>query len=131
MAGEIPPSLRVFLEKHIHSIWILELLLFLWKNSSTSWDAQRLNLQLHGTLSSTQACLDEFVSKKILCKDKSASTPQYRFNASNARLQDTLKILSQYYAEYRNKVIDCIYSPQGTLSTFADAFILRKEKKDG
>lgn len=129
--AEIPSSLRVFLERHVPSIWVLELLLFLREHADYEWDVLTLNRRLCGTVTSTQGYLDEFVAKKILTVNPSAP-PRYRFNIDDSNLKETVDLLAQFCSRDRDKVIECIYSSSAKLiTTFADAFIFKKEKKNG
>lgn len=126
----IPAKLTSFLEEHIHSIWALELLLFLWQQAKKRWDAIEVNNELRGNLASTKAQLALFAAKGLLTVTDTAPSC-YQFNRENRDLGNLMELLSKFYSEYRNKIIDAIYSPKSPIESFADAFILRKGKKDG
>ena len=57
---------------------------------------------------------------------------EYRYQAADPKLDETVKELEVAYASHQVRVIELIFSrPPQAISDFAKAFDLRKEEDDG
>ncbi|MGH7822689.1 MAG: hypothetical protein ACREQ9_23270 [Candidatus Binatia bacterium] len=117
--------------KHIDSVYQLEVLLLLRRENETEWDAERLSRELRIDRASVETCLAELGAGGLVARVGSAAAA-YRYQPSSAALDQAVALLDEAYMNRRVAVISLIYAkPQEKVKSFADAFRLRKDDKNG
>lgn len=123
MADTISKELRSFINKHIHSLEQLEILLLLRDHSEQTWDVQTICKQLAlrpESVALRLADLDErgFISRAV------GDAPAYRYGTPNPLIDE----LAAAYRAQRVSITTLIFSkPLDNVRSFAAAFKFRKE----
>jgi hypothetical protein len=115
-------DLLSFVSASIRSVWALELLLFLKRNSTQSWDADSLILELR---SSSVVIAEALASLEAAGLIRNNGTT-YRYDAASPKLDEIVAGLEHLYAEKPLSVVKAIVSrPSEQLRIFSDAFKLK------
>lgn len=129
-------ALRHFLMVHVHSFEDLEVLLLARRRKGQKFDADEAAKTLRVDPELTAAALSKLVGAELLT-EQNGSPPVYEYNAQGV-LADRVEELATAYDEQRLAVITTIGSnaivrvKSSAIKTFAEAFLLRKDrKKDG
>ena len=128
---EIPQEVRAFIAEHINSVVEVEMLLLLQVDPSRQWAAEEISQKLRIDARWVQSQLNSLCTRQVLiCTEQ--PDPTYRYAPRNPALERAIAGLMDAYANYRVTVISLIFSkPIEKIRSFADAFVLRKEKPDG
>ncbi|MGH6983220.1 MAG: hypothetical protein ACRED7_03425 [Stellaceae bacterium] len=122
-------KLERFLRTSIRSVWELELLLLLRKESSRTWSAAELIRQLCASGLVINDALAELRRADIVAAEE---TGRFRYRPASAELAAVVDELAEAYANVPASIMDVIWStPRSNIEIFADAFRLRKDKNDG
>lgn len=120
----IDEDLHSFIQSSIKSVWMLEMLLYLRRNSHRSWGPDELVRELRGSESVVSQGATGLLEAGLIAVD--GDRLQY---APSAPLLDLLAAkLETTYAQKPSSVIRAIHSAPGDkLQTFSDAFKLRRD----
>jgi hypothetical protein len=117
------PDLLAFVAASIRSVWALELLLFLKRNSAKAWDRNSLILELR----SSSAVITEALISLEAAGLVGQIAGEYQFCASSPTLDQIASELERLYAAKPLSVINAIVSsPTVRLQMFSDAFKLKE-----
>lgn len=124
MSGELPASVRALIEQHIPSALDLEVLLALHREER-AWQPAELARELRTDPTATESALRKFAEARILAVDDDG----YVHRPASPDLARAVDDLADVYARRRVRVIEFIYKrPSERVTTFADAFRLRRER---
>jgi predicted ArsR family transcriptional regulator len=120
-----PPRVQRFLQMHIDSVEKLEVLLLLRAQSSRTWTARAVALQLRIAEPSAQGRLEDLCERGLLaCEQKD----QFRYAPLSSTDAQAVDELAATYAQRRVSVITFIFSqPMDRIRSFANAFRLKKD----
>lgn len=122
-------NLERFLRTSIRSVWELELLLLLRKESSRAWSAAELVRQLRA---SGLVVSDALVALQRADLVTQEPAEYFRYRPVTAELAEVVDELAETYANLPASIMNIIWStPRSNIEIFADAFRLRKDKNDG
>ena len=128
---DIPVEVKALIGRHIDSVVQLELLLLFQRDPANIWTAADAARELRIEPAWTAAQLDQLASRGLL-RGIENQGEAYRFAPESPEVGTAVNRLAQLYADRRVSIIALIYSkPTDSLRTFADAFRLRKDGKDG
>ncbi|MFY9822697.1 MAG: hypothetical protein WAM82_15025 [Thermoanaerobaculia bacterium] len=126
----IPNAARRFLTDRIGSAEQLDLLLFLRHNASRWWGAQALAGELKMPPVAVQSHL-EHLSACNLLDVRLAGSVLYRYQPGREDLARMVEELALAHYSHRDAVLALLAGRQpGNARLFADAFQLRKDKRD-
>ena len=140
---DCPPNVRAFVAAHIDSVVQLEVLLLLFGSPDHARTAEEIARELRIDPAWVQSQLEQLCTRGLLNCEDSTSSPAYQYKPRTAELQDAVAGLAKAYNDRRVTVISLIYSkppapppatePSGSdpLKSFADAFRLRKDNRNG
>lgn len=129
MTEGIPDHVAAFLGDHINSVEQLEVLLLLMRSPERRWSAKELSEELRSSPESASARLDDLHSRGFLARSPDNT---YHYQTQNADHDRAIHDLASCYEQRKYTVINLIFSkPVDHIRTFARAFRLRKEDKDG
>jgi hypothetical protein len=114
LAPDLTPAARLFLRNHIHSVWQLELILFM-KESNSSLSIADIARHLYADTNMIDSAMAEFVNCGIL-QQKGSQPALYAYEPSTPELIDAIEQAKMAYSNKRLSVINYIFS---------------KEKRDG
>jgi hypothetical protein len=121
----IPDDVRAFLDKHIRSLWALELVLLLHRDRTRSWSGQALVKELRASELVVLREVPALISGGLVETIQSGS---YRARAENREASTTIASLEKIYRDFPVAIIRHIaLQPNRGLREFADAFKLKKE----
>jgi hypothetical protein len=124
MVEALPTEVKTFLGRYISSIEQLEILLWLFRKGGLATPHDVFN-----DLKSSEASIGnvmEFFTTQGLCEREG---DKFRFAPKTSELRSQVELVDKVYREKRVKVIEAIYSPQGSaIESFSDAFKLKKGK---
>jgi hypothetical protein len=128
MTDAIAPRVRDFLLAHVDSIELLEVLLLLAANPTTTFTTVEIADQLRTAPSSAAIRLTALRDHKLV-----AVLPGDRYRVQpDAELAETLRQVADTYRDFRVSVVTLIYSRRSSVvQVFTDAFVLKKGPKDG
>lgn len=122
----IPESVLRLIHSSIKSAWALELLLLMRRHAARSWSIDALTAELRSSPSLVASILIGFAKADLVREQPDGS---YRYAPGTADLDDTVRQLDAVNAERPLAVIKAIISaPNDKLTSFVDAFKLRKDK---
>jgi hypothetical protein len=131
---EIPPDVVRLIADHLESVVQVEVLLLLVANPAKRFGAAEIGRELRVDPHWAGSQLAELAGRGML-EGNADPDPLYRYAPRSAELGRAIDGLARAYADRRVSVIGMIYSkpakPKDPISTFADAFKLRKDKNDG
>jgi len=125
----MPASLSIetieFIRNSFKSVWALELLLLMRRDSSREWSVNDLIQELRANDSIVSAILPEFVKKGLI-----AESPEkmFRYRPERGVLEQLVDRVAEAYAENRVRVTEEILNaPSEDIQIFADAFKIKKD----
>jgi predicted transcriptional regulator len=126
----ISQNVRRFIGEHIRSVVELEVLLLMHSDSGRTWSAGELSEQMRVDAEWTQRELLE-LTRRGLVRQTGDVPPKYIYESASPD-HATVEELAETYAQRRVSVISLIFAkPSDPIQSFADAFKLRKEPRDG
>jgi hypothetical protein len=115
-------DLLAFVGASIRSVWALELLLFLKRNSARSWDEDGLILELRSSSVVIREALTALEAAGLIRNSGDA----YQYGAASPTLDQIASELERLYAAKPVAVVNAIVSPPSEqLRVFSDAFKLK------
>lgn len=136
-ASEPPPDVQILLRDHIESYEQLELLLLMRADRATTWTEEALSARLHLASSLVGAALERLKAAGFLEEHRHGSERRYAYLGQSDTLEATINRLAAAYREYPIPIIKLMSANAierlrtSALRTFADAFILKKDKDRG
>jgi hypothetical protein len=134
----LPDNVRALLRERIESYEELEALLALERLRGAGLTTVELSaaLRVNGPL--IEQALRVLETRSLVRSRNAAERPlRYFYAPSNAELDDAVRALAKAYGEQPIRIIQLMSENAiqrlrtGAVRAFADAFILRKDKKDG
>ncbi len=135
--GELPDDVQALLRHHLESFEQLELLLLLRTDRDRCWSEESLVERLRIPSSLVLEAVQGLASAGFLAPTAPSGQKQYRYRVQSDSLEATIDRLSHAYKEQPMPVIKLMSANAiervrtAALRTFADAFVLRKDKNDG
>lgn len=131
---EIPAEVVKLIADHLDTVVQVEVLLLLVTSPQRQFSAAEIGNELRVDPQWAGAQLAELAGRGML-SNSTDPLPLYRYAPRTPELGKAIEGLARAYADRRVTVISMIYSkpakPRDPISTFADAFKLRKDKADG
>ena len=125
----ISPEVHDFLEKYIHSVAQLEILLAVHSQADREWDAGDLGRELAIDSDVAEMHLEDLYTRGLLVEE--GSPPRFRYSPPG-EIKTAIDDLARAYSVRRVAIIGLIFSkPVDDVRSFADAFRVRKGKKRG
>ncbi len=119
----LPDVVARFIADHIDSVEQMEVLLLLRREPHRRWDADAVGRELRIAAASAGDRLRDLAGRGLL----EGAQDGYRYAPESPSLGDAVDQLDAAYGERRVSVINHIFSrPSERISTFADAFTLRR-----
>jgi predicted ArsR family transcriptional regulator len=127
----ISEKARRFLTNEVGSVERLDLLLFMYRNATRWWPAHALTDELEMPADAVQSHL-EHLSARNLLDVRIAESVIYRYKPGREELAELVEEVARTHYLHRNDVV-AVLARRTTESArlFADAFQLRKGKRDG
>jgi hypothetical protein len=136
--GELPPDVVLFLRDHIESYEQLEMLLLLRAQGGSAWSEEALGARLGISAWLTSEALAELLSAGFVdARMDSGGQKQHTYRPQSESVEATIDGLQRAYRERPMLIIEVMNANAiervrtAALRTFADAFILRKDKNRG
>lgn len=121
----LPDDLLAFLRTSIRSVWALELLLLLCRQSGQGFTADELVRALRATPKLVDTCLEQLRTAGLVASNDAGG---WRYTPASPLLSDLVEQLERAYGERPVAVISAIVgSPDDRLRNFADAFRFPKK----
>jgi predicted transcriptional regulator len=135
--SELTPDVQMLLHAHIESYEQLEMLLLMRGNTATPWTQDALSERLHMALSLVQAALEGLKSAGFVEGRVDGGAKHYSYLGQSEGMEATLSRLAAAYRENPIPIVKVMSANSlerlrtAALRTFADAFVLRKDKDRG
>ncbi len=130
-AASLPAHIIAFLHEHIRSLMALEVLLLVRSDRNRFWTGEELAHELRSTSEWMDRELRELAMRGLL-EPSAASPGAFRFQPIHPELKDAVDEVAACYAERRHTMIQVIYrAPPNPIQSFAEAFRLKKENRNG
>lgn len=118
-------ELRDFLRHSLRSVWNIELLLWLSRHQAMSWPAADLVRELRASDLVVSQGVEGLRQAGLIIAETSGT---YRYSPVTPDLDRLVQQLERVYRERPSTVTKALFSaPADKLSTFADAFRLKKD----
>ena len=122
----IPESVLQLIHSSIKSAWALELLLFMRRQSARAWTVDELTAELRSSPSLVAGILVTLAQAGLI---KDVEDGVYQYSPVTPELDDTVRQLDAINAERPLALIkEIISAPNDKLTSFVEAFKLRKDK---
>ena len=127
--GDVPAAdqdLFGFIREQLRSVWALELLLLMRRQTDRVWSQDELVTELRASPTLVSDNLESFERTGLVIADEEG---HYRFSPASPLLSSLCDQLDQAYRERPVKVINAIVAPPEKLQTLADAFRIRGDRE--
>jgi hypothetical protein len=129
LPAEVPDHVRRFIEDHVDSVELIEVLLLLKREHGRDWTAEEVAARLYTSVRFAAHRLDALRASSLASMSEREGTPAYRFAPQTADLDRVVRDLEAHYAERRTSIVALIFSRStDKLKTFADAFRIREDE---
>lgn len=126
----IPDAVRRFLTDEVGSVERLDLLLFLQRHPTRWWAAQTVAAELEMPADAVQSHL-EYLSARNLLDVRVAESVIYCYNPGREDLSQLVEDVARAHYRHRDELVAVLTRrATGSARLFADAFQLRKDKRD-
>lgn len=123
----IPEAVLQLIRSSIKSAWALELLLFMRRHAARAWTVPELTAELRSSPALVAGILVT-LTRTGLTKEEAEGL--YRYAPETPALDDTVRQLDEINAERPLALIkEIISAPNDKLTSFVDAFKLRRDKE--
>jgi hypothetical protein len=135
--SELPEDVQRLLREQIESYEQLELLLLLRRERDGPWTEEILTARLGISTSLVLSALAELQAAGFVEERAHGSAKRYAYRVQSDNVEATVARLEQTYREYPIQVVKLMSANAiervrtAALRTFADAFILKKDKDRG
>jgi hypothetical protein len=120
----IPADVVDFLDKHINTVWALELLFLMRNNPSRVWTVADLAKELRASAPVITRVVPPLMTAGIVVEADAG----WRYRSEPGGLDDTIERLESLYKQLPVRVIRHIaLAPHREAQSFADAFKFRKD----
>jgi predicted transcriptional regulator len=117
----IPTIVTEFIAKHIHSMDVLEILLFLRKESPREWTPIAVSKALMLERSSVQTRLEYLLSAGLLNVETVDGERLYGYRTTSKELSEAADELARWYGSHRVSIISLVFShPSEQIWTYLD-----------
>jgi len=121
----IPEDVLRFVRDSIKSVWALELLLFMRRNSTQAWTIEQLAKELRSNQQLVTDILSSFTASGLVSTDPDGT---FRYRPANAESNALVTRLDRVYAETPLALIKQIVSaPNEKIQSFSDAFRIKRD----
>ena len=125
----IPPDIRQFILQNIDSVAQLEGLLLLRAKPEEKWGAEGIAKRLYIDEAEAAELLAQLAARGLLAAEKDPLL--YRYWPRTPAQDEAVKEVAAFYAKHILPVTHLIHSKsRNRVQEFADAFRIRKDKKD-
>ena len=125
MSSGVPDDVAQLIESHIDSVEKLEILLLLRGERDRVWTSDQVSRELRRNPSSVSRGLSQLAGRGLLA---GSMREGYCFDPPDPALESQVDRLADTYATRRVSVIQLIVAnPMDSVTTFADAFRLRRK----
>lgn len=125
MSAGIDPAVLAFVDRHIHSIEQLEILLLVHRLKDREWTARAVADELRSNPDSAAQRLRELAEDGLVVA-ADGSPDVYRYRATGD-LDRAVVALADAYRDYRLRITERVFSKPDGLTSFADAFRFRRK----
>jgi hypothetical protein len=126
--GQVPAGVKKFISDHIGSAEQLDILLYLHSRAGEAYTAGIVGAAVFTVPSAATIRLEQLVASGLVVSD-GGSDPLYRYAPQNPAIARAVEELAAVYRSNRVEVIKLVFSaPADPLSSFADAFRLKKDR---
>jgi hypothetical protein len=121
-AGVIPDEVVELIDHCVHSVWALELLLFLRQHRASGWTVEQLQTELRASRSVVTGVLPQLMTHGLVVE----ADQRYRYNENST--EGTVAELDRLYRERPVSIIrEIALIPSRRIQGLADAFKFRKD----
>jgi len=134
---DLPEDVRALLHEHIESYEQLEVLLLLRRERYEEWTVAGLATRLHIREELVGSALDGLKASGLVSTTAAAPALRVAYRPASSGLDAAADRLDREYAEHPIRIIQLMSANAidrvrtAALHTFADAFVLKKDKKGG
>jgi hypothetical protein len=134
---DLSEDVRALLHEHIESYEQLEVLLLLRRERDEEWTVAGLATRLHVREELVGSALEVLEAGGLVAATATAATVRFAYRPISSALDAAAGRLEREYAERPIRIIQLMSANAidrvrtAALHTFADAFVLKKDKKDG
>lgn len=122
----VSPDIRHFLLERIQSVAELEALLLLHQHRSESWSVTRVANRLYIAEPAAMEILTRLAAESLCAVEP----PGFRFAPADSEEATLVGQLADAYARHLIPITRIIHGKPARIQKFADAFLLRNDKKD-
>ena len=134
---DLPEDVRALLHEHIESYEQLEVLLLLRRERYEEWTVEGLATRLHVREELVGSALEGLRADGLVTATAAAPAARFAYRPASSGLDAAAGRLDREYAERPIRIIQLMSANAidrvrtAALHTFADAFVLKKDNKDG
>jgi hypothetical protein len=129
-ATRIPKDIREFVARYLPSVEHLETFIVLQRNTTRSWSAPDMSIELRIPESTAEVVLERLASDNFL-DVKISNEILYRFNPATAALEASAALCAEFYLRERIAMINLVMAAAlGPMHDFAEAFRIKKGMRD-
>ena len=134
---DLPEDVRALLQEHIESYEQLEVLLLLRRERYEEWTVEGLATRLHVREELVGSALEGLRAGGLVAATAAAPAARFAYRPASSGLDAAVGRLDREYAERPIRIIQLMSANAidrvrtAALHTFADAFVLKKDNKDG
>ncbi|HZT03925.1 MAG TPA: hypothetical protein VFA39_16860 [Steroidobacteraceae bacterium] len=134
---DLPEDVRALLHEHIETYEQLEVLLLLRRERYEEWTVAGLAARLRLREELVASALEGLRAGGLVTATATAAAPRFAYRPASSGLDAATGRLDHEYAERPIRIIQLMSANAidrvrtAALHTFADAFVLKKDKKDG
>jgi biotin operon repressor len=120
----IPEAVIAFIDRCVHSVWALELLLFLRQRNGDAWSLEQLEAELRASRTVVNGVLPQLIASGLVI---TSDDGRYRYNSAAAS-DAIIGELDRLYHERPVSIIrEITLIPRRRIQRLADAFKIRKD----
>ncbi|MFI4963761.1 MAG: hypothetical protein ACHP9T_00200 [Caulobacterales bacterium] len=112
-------ELPAFIRGHLGSVWALEILLLLRRDSRRAWSVGELVQELRASTALVSTNLAKFEASGLVLADDGR---RYRYAPASSLMRDLCDAVDLAYRERPVAIINLISAPEDRLQRLADAF---------
>jgi hypothetical protein len=134
---ELSQEAQAFLRDHVQSYEELEVLLLCARHPETGWTVDEITERLNLPSASLEEALENLHARRILDRRDEEGRRVFRYSPASAAEGRTIESLAQAYEGDRLEIMRLMNANavervrNSAIRAFADAFLLRKNEKDG
>ena len=129
-ATKIPKDIRQFVARYLPSVEYLEIFIVLQRNTTRSWSAPDMSIELGIPESIAEDVLERLASDNFLAV-RISNEILYRFNPATTALETSSALCADLYMRERIAMINLVMAAtRGPMHDFAEAFRIKKSTRD-